>query len=93
MANELPRPVDDLFTRSAVPDDTHREYLDARDLPPPKPLRETLERLEAMADGTVLVQFNDRVPQHLYPRLSDRGYRFETIDDDVVVTAIWREED
>ncbi|AEN05255.1 hypothetical protein Halar_1523 [halophilic archaeon DL31] len=93
MASELPRPVDDLFRRAGVPDETQREYLDARDLPPPKPLRETLERLEAMADETVLVQFNDRVPQHLFPRLTDRGYNFETVNDDVVVTAIWREAD
>ena len=79
--------------RSGTADAWLYEYLDARELPPPKPLRETLERLEALEDETVLVQFNDRVPQHLYPRLTDRGYTFETLNDDVVVTAIWREAD
>lgn len=38
-------------------------------------------------DNGVLVQYNDRVPQFLYPKLDDRGYEYET--DDAVVTAIW----
>ncbi|MFW6448012.1 MAG: DUF2249 domain-containing protein [Halobacteriota archaeon] len=66
------------------------ERLDARQLPPPQPLRRTLERLVELDDQTVLVQLNDRAPQHLYPRLEDRGYAFETFErDDVVVTVIW----
>lgn len=83
--------ADDLFAERAVPTERPYEYLDARDLPPPEPLRRTLERVESL-DGAVLVQRNDRIPQHLYPRLADRGYEYQTVtDEDVVVTAIWEE--
>jgi hypothetical protein len=65
--------------------------LDVRELPPPEPLQETLERAADLDGETVLVQLNDREPQFLYPKLDDRGfeYRTETVDD-VVLTAIWR---
>ncbi|WP_247009531.1 DUF2249 domain-containing protein [Halorientalis litorea] len=73
-----------------VPADAPREQLDVRDLGPPKPLTDTLERLTELDAGTVLVQFNDRAPQHLYPKLDDRGYTYTTVEtDDAVVTAIW----
>ncbi|MFC7058440.1 DUF2249 domain-containing protein [Halovenus salina] len=66
-----------------------RETLDVRQLGPPKPLAETLERL-AELEETVLVQLNDRAPQHLYPKLDDRGYAYETVEtDEAVVTVIW----
>jgi len=69
-----------------------RETLDVRNLGPPKPLSETLELLPELDDETVLVQLNDRAPQHLYPKLSDRGYVYDTVEiDDATVTAIWRE--
>ncbi|MFB6121393.1 MAG: DUF2249 domain-containing protein [Halobacteriaceae archaeon] len=72
-----------------APDGT-RTRLDVRELPPPEPLAETLERVEEMDPGTVLVQLNDRAPQHLYPKLIDRGYEYETVETaDAVVTAIW----
>lgn len=68
------------------------ETLDARELPPPKPLRNTLETLAELDDSVSLVQLNDRRPQHLYPKLADRGYRYETLDDEkAVVTVIWKE--
>jgi hypothetical protein len=65
--------------------------LDVRELPPPEPLQETLERVADLDEETVLVQLNDREPQFLYPKLDDRGfeYRTETVDD-VVLTAIRR---
>lgn len=66
--------------------------LDVRELKPPKPLRETLERVQALGDGDVLVQYNDRAPQFLFPRLDDRGFGYaavETDETDAVVTAIW----
>jgi len=67
------------------------ELLDVRDLGPPKPLKNTLETLVELDEETILVQLNDRAPQHLYPKLEDRGYEYETQDrDDVVVTAIWQ---
>lgn len=83
--------ADPLSTTDA-PTDAPRETLDARELPPPQPLQNTLERLTELDDETVLVQHNDRVPQHLFPQLDDRGYSYETVEtDDAVVTAIWRE--
>lgn len=72
---------------------TAPETLDVRALGPPKPLTETLERLADLPDDGVLVQYNDRVPQHLYPRLEERGFAYETVErDDIVVTAIWHAE-
>ncbi|MFB6256070.1 MAG: DUF2249 domain-containing protein, partial [Haloplanus sp.] len=51
----------------------------------------TLETLANLNDGAVVVQVNDRVPQHLFPQLDDRGFAYEVIDDgDPVMTAIWR---
>jgi len=78
-----------LAAETDAPLDRGTETLDVRALGPPAPLTETLETLPDL-DGTVLVQVNDRVPQHLYPKLADRGYAYETVEDgDRVVTAIW----
>jgi hypothetical protein len=44
----------------------------------------------AFDDRTALVQLNDRPPQHLYPKLDDRGYDYETLErDGATVTVIW----
>ncbi|MFC6823545.1 DUF2249 domain-containing protein [Halopelagius fulvigenes] len=68
--------------------------LDARELPPPQPLRKTLELLAELDDGTAVVQLNDRAPQHLYPRISDRGYEYETTEfEGGVVTTVWKPQD
>jgi len=76
---------------SAAPAVEPIERLDVRELGPPKPLAETLETLAEM-DGGVLVQINDRAPQHLYPKLEDRGYAYETVEmSDATVTTIWHE--
>ncbi|MFC4450899.1 DUF2249 domain-containing protein [Halorussus aquaticus] len=76
--------------RTDAPADRPREVLDVRELGPPEPLTETLETLADLPDGTVLVQVNDRAPQHLYPKLDDRGYEFETVTDGgVTLTTIW----
>lgn len=73
-----------------VPATAPRERLDVRNLGPPKPLKNTLERLAELDDDIVLVQLNDRAPQHLYPKLEDRGYEYETAETaEMVVTAIW----
>jgi uncharacterized protein (DUF2249 family) len=84
-------------SETSVEGDAHAEHsavtLDVRELPPPKPLRRTLERLAELEDGTSLVQLNDRAPQHLYPKLEDRGYTYETDEEgDVVRTVIQRAE-
>lgn len=83
--------TDDLLAKTGAPTDRQHETLDARELPPPQPLRNTLELLGELDDETVLVQLNDRAPQHLYPRLADRGYVYDTVEnEDLVLTAIWR---
>jgi uncharacterized protein (DUF2249 family) len=78
--------------RTDAPTSGETVSLDVRNLGPPKPLRETLERVETLGDGDVLVQYNDRTPQFLFPRLEDRGFAYaavETDATDAVVTAIW----
>ncbi|MES3516273.1 MAG: DUF2249 domain-containing protein [Natronomonas sp.] len=77
-------------SRSDAPGDRPTETLDARELPPPKPLKRTLETLAEADDAVVLIQLNDRHPQHLYPQLEDRGYQYESFEDDAVVTVIWK---
>jgi len=77
--------------RANAPTDRPSDILDARRLPPPEPLQRSLERLADLDDDVVLVQRNDRAPQHLYPRLDERGYEYATVErDDEVVTVIWR---
>ncbi|MFB6295650.1 MAG: DUF2249 domain-containing protein [Halobacteriales archaeon] len=79
------------ITGTAAPSGRPSETLDARELPPPHPLRRTLERLPELTDETVLIQVNDRAPQHLYPKLEDRGYEYETVEsDEGIITVIWR---
>lgn len=81
----------DIIAATSAPRDRPQETLDARDLPPPQPLQNTLERLTELDAETVLVQLNDRAPQHLYPKLADREYEYETIETEgIVVTVIWR---
>ncbi len=88
--SEATGPTDDQLAAINAPTDRPRELLDARELPPPQPLKRTLELLTELDDGTLLVQLNDRAPQHLYPKLEDRGYRYDTIGEDPVVTAVWK---
>ena len=79
------------LARTDAPADRTLAVLDVRTLPPPQPLKRTLERLADLDDDAVLLQRNDRAPQHLYPRLDDRGYAHDTVDvEGAVVTAIWR---
>lgn len=83
--------LDGVLAETAAPT-APRESIDVRELGPPKPLAETLERLPALDDEAVLVQVNDRAPRHLYPKLDDRGYDWETVEtpEGPTVTAIWR---
>ncbi|TKX60267.1 DUF2249 domain-containing protein [Halorubrum sp. SS7] len=78
--------------RTDAPTEGETIALDVRTLGPPKPLRETLERVETLGDGDVLVQYNDRSPQFLFPRLEDRGFAYAAVETDATeatVTAIW----
>jgi TusA-related sulfurtransferase len=82
--------ITQLVGQTGAPDDPELRELDVSDLPPPQPLQDTLSALEAGGDGLVLVQYNDRAPQHLFPMLADRGYEYETVEqEDRVVTVIW----
>lgn len=84
----------EILAKTDAPADGSVETLDVRTLGPPKPLVQTLETLEELDSETVLIQYNDRAPQHLYPKLDERGYTYETVEDDgVTVTAIWDADD
>lgn len=84
-------PTEEWLSGLAAPEDRPVERLDARELPPPEPLRETLERLPELDDEVVFVQLNDREPKLLYPKLDDRGYRYDSAPvEEGVVTAVWR---
>jgi uncharacterized protein (DUF2249 family) len=80
------------LSQTDAPENRPCETIDASELPPPQPLRNTLEQLSEIDDTVVLVQINDRRPQHLYPKLDDRGYEYETLESgEDVVTVIWKD--
>lgn len=82
--------LDQLIQTTGAPQDQPIVELDVRTLPPPKPLRQTLEHLADADAEQVIVQYNDRPPQHLYPQLDDRGYEYESTEqEETVVTVIW----
>lgn len=82
---------DSIVERTDAPSDRPHTTLDVRALGPPDPLVRTLGLLEELPDETILVQRNDRAPQFLYPKLSDRNYAYETFEgDDEVLTVVWR---
>ena len=58
-------------------DDEEHTYLDVRGFSPPEPLMRTLAAIETLARGRTLVQINNRVPQFLFPMLSERGFTWE----------------
>jgi uncharacterized protein (DUF2249 family) len=79
------------LSQTDAPEDRPHEIIDASELPPPQPLRNTLELLLEMEETAILIQINDRRPQHLYPKLEERGYEYETLESgEDVVTAIWK---
>lgn len=80
------------LAQTEAPSNRPCETIDTRELPPPEPLRHTLEQLTELDDSIVLVQLDDRRPQYLFPELDDRGYEYETLDaGDGVATVIWKE--
>jgi uncharacterized protein (DUF2249 family) len=82
---------DGLLEEANIAAESERTEIDVRGLAPPEPLQETLGTLASMDDDAVLVQINDRVPQHLLPKLEARGYAHHSTGDDPVYTAIWKE--
>lgn len=81
---------DGLLEIAGVPNETDPTVIDVRDLPPPEPLQETLGTLEQMDGDGLLVQVNDRLPQHLFPMLEERGFQYESTGEDPAYTAIWK---
>ena len=74
-----------------APTDRDRTVIDVREMGPPDPMVETLETLPDLDSDVLLVQVNDRAPQHLYPKLDDRGYEYASVEvGDAVVTGIWK---
>ncbi len=65
--------------------------IDVRGLEPPEPMQRTLEALETLKPGGVLVQVNVRVPHFLLPILKERGFDYEIFqpNPDRVVVRIW----
>lgn len=63
-------PVDEPMPDGAV-------VLDVRGLEPPEPMVRTLEALEHLERGTVLVQINERIPRFLLPILEERGLKYQ----------------
>ena len=55
--------------------------LDVRGLEPPEPMVRTLEALERLPAGKVLVQINARVPQMLLPLLAERGFEYVLVSE------------
>lgn len=58
----------------------NERFLDNRGLEPPNPMIRTLETLEQMAAGQVLLIHNDRVPIYLLPQLADEGADYEVFE-------------
>lgn len=68
-------------------------FLDNRGLEPPEPMMRTLEIVNQMEAGEVLEIHNDRRPMFLYPILEERGFTYETEDqeDGSAKVRIWKE--
>jgi uncharacterized protein (DUF2249 family) len=82
--------VVDAVARTEAPTDRPTRTIDVRRAGPPEPLVETLETLAELDERTVLVQRNDRVPRHLFPKLEERGYAYDTVEaGGETVTAVW----
>lgn len=74
---EAERSPDSEAAAAPVPPEADPVILDVRGLEPPEPLVRTLEALEALPPGGLLIQLNSRVPQFLLPQLRSRGYAYE----------------
>lgn len=66
--------------------------LDNRGLEPPEPMIRTFGALNELPDGQVLEIHNDRRPMFLYPHLEERGFHYQTVDQDdgSAFVRIWK---
>lgn len=71
---------------------THWTRLDNRGLEPPEPMIRTFAALGALPADEVLEIHNDRRPMFLYPHLDERGFRYQTVDeeDGSAFVRIWK---
>lgn len=61
----------------AMEADAGMVVLDVRELEPPEPMMRTLEALAELPRGKTLLQINQRVPQFLLPKITERGFKYE----------------
>lgn len=54
--------------------------IDVRGLLPPQPMARILDALDRLKQGQTLIVHHARRPVHLYPRLSELGYVYETTE-------------
>lgn len=67
--------------------------IDCRALPPPEPMVKTLEAVESLAPGEVLVSLLPREPRFLFPEIEARGHLWRGGEqpDGSYRIAIWRQ--
>jgi len=56
--------------------------IDVRALPPPDPIELTLVVADKLPRGMALIQVNERIPQFLFPLLTERGMKHQIVKDD-----------
>ncbi len=79
-----------LISETDAPDDAPMERLDVQSLGPPKPLKQTLERLAELNDDTILAS-STTAPRSISTRNSRTEATTESVEtDDATVTIIWR---
>ena len=71
---------------------TDHRIIDARLMEPPEPFERTMEALDELPDGEMLVLMLYRDPQPLYRALDLSGYRHDTVvlEDGTREIRIWR---
>ena len=90
VAAGTPGMVETESTEAAVADgDDGVVVLDVRGLDPPEPLMRTLAALESLPGDATLVQVNERVPQHLLPRLEALGFEHSIREDEAGVVRVF----
>lgn len=67
--------------------------VDCRDLEPPEPMIQVLEKAAALTEKETLLMIHRKVPRLLFPRLDEMGLCHETAEEgeELVKLYIWRE--
>ncbi len=64
--------------RERIREEGDTVYLDVEGLEPPQPMALILETMAKLDPSKTLVVHHERVPVFLYPKLEERGYKYET---------------